>query len=107
MSALPVAATGVLDVPNLRCWQRGGTCIVQYGVGTAHVQLPALTPRELRALRQRAAERTIRVAVSTRRPASTPDTKQRRSNGRDLASRIRAAYDRPDAGRGARGVAVE
>jgi glycolate oxidase FAD binding subunit len=95
MSTLPVAGTKVLELlAPIASWERGAGCVVQYGVGTAHVQLPSLAARELRALRQACLEHGVRVAVEHAPPAF--DTGSEAIDdpiGLDLATRIRTAYD--------------
>jgi len=109
MSTLPAEGPKVVDLlAPLAAWERGGGCVVQHGVGTAHVQLPSLAARELRALRQASAEQGIRVAVLHAPPGFDPGSEAIEDPiGLDLATRIGAAYD--PAGRWAsapRGVSV-
>jgi glycolate oxidase FAD binding subunit len=95
LSTLPVAGTALLDdLEPLAAWQRGGGCIIQFGVGTSHAALPGLTGREFRALRQAVAARGGRVAVEHAPAGLVPDRETRPDPvGLDLCARTQAAYD--------------
>jgi glycolate oxidase FAD binding subunit len=58
IGSLPTAGVALVEaLAPLAAWQTGGGCVVQFGVGITHAQLPGLMPRAWRELQARCTAR--------------------------------------------------